>query len=59
MKALINPFHIIFVALLTAKIMDCNLSWLAVFLPIIIEISLVLGYVACWYNYRNVIELKK
>ena len=48
-----NFFHIIFVALLTAKILDCDISWLAVFLPLIIEISLVLGYFACEYNLKS------
>lgn len=45
-----NFFHLLFIALLTAKILDCELSWLAVFQPLIIEISLVLGYAACEYN---------
>jgi hypothetical protein len=48
-----NFFHLIFIGLLTAKIMNCNISWLAVFQPLIIEISLVLGYAACEYNNKN------
>ncbi len=43
-------FHLLFIALLTAKFMNCNLSWLAVFQPIIIEISLVFGFLACQYG---------
>jgi hypothetical protein len=45
-----NFFHIIFIGLLTAKILDCNISWLAVFQPMIIEISLVFGFLACQYS---------
>ena len=45
-----NFFHLIFIGLLTAKIMNCNLTWLAVFQPIIIEISLVFGFLACRYG---------
>ena len=48
-----NFFHLIFIALLTAKIMNCNLTWLAVFLPIIIEVSLVMGYISASYNAKS------
>jgi hypothetical protein len=48
-----NFFHIIFIALLTAKILDCNITWLGVFTPIIIELAMVIGYAACEYNQKK------
>lgn len=48
-----NFFHIIFVALFTMKILDCNITWLGVFTPLIIELSMVSGYAACEYNNKN------
>ena len=47
---LTNIFHIVFIALLTMKILDCNITWLGVFTPLIIELSMVLGYVVCKCN---------
>ena len=48
-----NFFHIIFVILITLKILGFDFTWLAVFLPLIIEISLVMGYLACEYNLKS------
>lgn len=46
-------FHLLFISLLTMKILNCNITWLLVFQPLIIEISLVIGYAACEYNNKK------
>ena len=50
---LTNIFHIVFISLLTMKILDCNITWLGVFTPLIIELSMVFGYLAAEYNQKK------
>ena len=50
---LTNIFHILFVILITFKLLGYSLSWLCVFLPIIIELAMVIGYAACEYNQKK------